>query len=146
MTKVVGEEERDLRVRIFGDRLPPISDGFVDGEEVVGPRVVDEERRRRDRVVDVIGGVEARDLVRDLHELGVPVVRLARADSRVPGRQVGGRIGARRRVVAAPETGVVEERIPRLLLDTAARAVGVVHAIVESAAVRRARRRGPTRV
>src|SRR5204862_5366003 len=41
MTEVVGEEERDLGVRVLRLRLPPEAHALVDREEVVGPGVVD---------------------------------------------------------------------------------------------------------
>ena len=97
---VIEEEEGDVGAPILGARAVVEADRLVGGEDVVGPAVRDQERRRGDRVVDVVRGMVRRDLVDDVIDDRV-VIRLARVDPGEPRLEVGVGVGKRRRV----ETG-----------------------------------------
>ncbi len=141
---VVHEEERDRVAGVLGPGAVVEADRLVGREEVVVPAALDQQRRRRLAVVDVVGGVVGGELVDDRVGEGVRVIGLAGVDQSVPGGQIGLGIGPGRGVVAGGQTGSVEAADERLLLDpdrgfAVGTAVGRVGDVIEGAAVRHQR-------
>ena len=120
------------------------ADRLVGREEVVGPAVRDQHRRRFDRVVDVVRGVVGRDLLGDVVGQRDRVVGPARIEQRVPGVEIRVGIGPRRRVVRGRGAGGEETGDEALLQDAdggiAIRpGVGRVGDVIERAPVRHQR-------
>jgi hypothetical protein len=141
---VVHQEEGDRVAGVLGAGAVVEAERLVDREEVVVPAALDQQRRRRLRVVDVIGGVVGGDLGDDRGRQRVRVVGLAGVDQPVPGGEIGAGVGSRKGVVAGREAGAVEPGHVGGLLDPDRRfsvgaPVGVVGAVVEGAAVRHQR-------
>ena len=111
--ELVGEDDADRRLRVLRLRQVVEAKGLARGHDVVGPAVVDDERRGRlalglrQAALQVVGGAVGLELPEDLVDQRL-VVGLAAVDLRLPVGDVGLRVGAGRRVVAG-QPGRVED-------------------------------------